>query len=66
MSISSLIERVMLNDMTDYKRDTVQSDYYVEMDFNRIQTFIKDEVLYKGKELIQRDWHYMTPLHYLS
>lgn len=64
--VSPIIGLVMNNDNYELKKDSIQKDYYQEMNFNRIETFIEDTILYKSKELVQRDWHYLTPLHYLK
>lgn len=50
--VSSLIERVMLNDHCKFKNETIVSTNKEEYNFNRIQTLQKDKILYQGLEYI--------------
>ena len=52
---SSLIERVMFNDFCKFDKETNQTNQLISMNFDRIQTFIKDKLYFQGPELIQRD-----------
>lgn len=64
--ITSLIERVMMNDFNLFKNDALMTSKTSEMNFNRIETFQADTLLYKGLEYIQRDFQFNTPLHYFN
>lgn len=53
MVVSSLIELVMPKDFYEFRHDSKKMDRSREIDFNRIETFGKDMLLFKGDELIQ-------------
>ena len=58
----------MLNDFWNprFKSEGTLMDKNEEFNFNRIQTFKKDTLLYDGQEYIQRDFQFNTPLHYFK
>lgn len=62
--MASLIERVMLNDFSNFSKDGVITGKQTA-DFNRVKTFTQNQLLYQGAELIQRDIYFNTPLQYL-
>lgn len=64
--VSSLIERVMLNDYCKFKNESTRINQNIEQNFNRVETLINDKLLYQGLEYIQRDFQFNTPLHYLK
>lgn len=66
LHFASLIERVMINDFHEFKDEpNVIIFHSCEVNFNRVQTFIRDQLWFQGEEIIQRDLHLNTPLHYL-
>ena len=65
MPYSSLIERIMENDFNIFINESCIIDDECDMNFNRIETFEKDSLLYRSQEIIQRDWYFNSPLHYM-
>ena len=64
--VSSLIEKIMMQDFYEFRNETTASNNISEMNFNRYETFIQDKLWIQGHEILQRDFNYMTPLHYFQ
>jgi len=48
-----------------FSKEGVLTDDKCDMNFNRLETLIKDRLLFRHNDIIQRDIYFKSPVHYL-
>jgi hypothetical protein len=65
LSCSSLLERVMINDLVDERTENKSiSENQQTLDYDRVRSLQSDQFYIKGHEILQRDIYLNHPLHY--
>lgn len=62
---TSLIQRVMIKDFQSLINEGIVNDDKCDMNFNRVDTFVNDRLLFRRWDIIQRDIYFLSPVHYL-